>query len=139
VDSLRFSRTILPPPATLERIVASVAASGRQDILRRIAGRLTPVQRAAIDSLLLVGEGDSRSTLFQLKEYPPEACPAAILTYVERSFLLSSLGVGQIDLSGFSTPLVDHLSQLARKYDAQTLKRFASDASDPLTAVMPMA
>jgi TnpA family transposase len=134
VDSLRFSRTILPPPATLERIVSSVAASGRQDILRRIAGRLTPVQRAAIDDLLLVGEGDSRSTLFQLKEYPPEACPAAILTYVERSFLLSSLGVSQIDLSGFSTQLVDHLSQLARKYDAQALKRFASDSRHAMLA-----
>jgi hypothetical protein len=33
---LRFSKTILPPPSTLERIVSSVAASGREEILRRI-------------------------------------------------------------------------------------------------------
>lgn len=133
-DLLRFSRTILPPPSTLERIVSSVAASGRQEILRRISGRLTPAQREAIDGLLQVGESDGRSTLFQLKEYPPEASPASILTYVERSFLLSSLGVSQIDLSGFSTPLIDHLSQLARKYDAQTLKRFAADIRHAMLA-----
>ena len=70
-DLLRFSKTILPPPSTLERIVSSVAASGRQEILRQIAARLTPEQREAIDGLLQVGESDGRSTLFQLKEYPP--------------------------------------------------------------------
>jgi hypothetical protein len=133
-DWLRFAKTVLPPPATLARMVSSVAASGRQEILRRIAGRLTQAQRDAIDGLLQVGEGDSRSTLFQLKEYPPEATPAAILTYVERSFLLSSLGVSRIDLSGFSAPLIDHLSQLARKYDAQTLKRFAADIRHAMLA-----
>lgn len=133
-DLLRFSKTVLPPPATLERIVSSVAASGRQDLLRRIAGRLTEKQREAIDGLLQVGEGDGRSTLFQLKEYPPEASPAAILTYLERSSLLSALDVIQIDLSGFSTPLVDHLSQLTRKYDAQTLKRFSADIRHAMVA-----
>jgi len=133
-DLLRFSKIIPPPPSTLERIVSSVAASGRQEILRQIAGRLTPAQREAIDGLLHVDESNGRSSLFQLKEYPPEASPASILTYVERSFLLPSLGVSQIDLAGFSTPLIDHLSQLARKYDAQTLKRFAADIRHAMLA-----
>ena len=43
-------------------------AAARREILRRLAGRLTQAQREAIDGLLQVGEGDSRSTLFQLKE-----------------------------------------------------------------------
>lgn len=66
-----------------------------------MAGPLTPAQREAIDGLVLVGESDSRSTLFQLKAAPPGARPAEILNYIERSFLMSSLGVSQIGLSGF--------------------------------------
>src|SRR5664279_4069925 len=42
--------------------------------------------------------------------------------------------MSQIDLSGFSTQLVDHLSPLARKYDAQALKRFASDSRHAMLA-----
>lgn len=62
------------------------------------------------------------------KEYPPEASPAAILDYVERHRFLQKAGVGGIELAGIPGAVIDHLAQLARKYDAQALKRFAPAA-----------
>lgn len=124
-DFLRFWKIVLPSPSTLGRLAAAVGATGRQEILDRIAARLTEPIAEAIDNLLTVEEGAGRSPLFDFKEYPPEATPAMILSYVERCFLLESIGVSQIDLGGFSSPLVEHLSQLARKYDVQALKRFS--------------
>lgn len=66
-DLLRLWNTVLPQPATLERIVASIAATGRQQLLDEIAARLGTPLREAIDKLLQVGEGDRRSALFQFK------------------------------------------------------------------------
>jgi hypothetical protein len=70
---LRHVGVILPAPTTLERIVASSTSRIRQDVIERIADRLTPEVRSAIDTLVQVAEGDRRSELFQFKQYPPEA------------------------------------------------------------------
>jgi hypothetical protein len=94
-------------------------------MLDRIAARLSEPIGEAMDKLLTVEEGAGRSPLFDFKEYPPEATPATILSYLDRCFLLESIGVSQIDLTGFTSLLVEHLSQLARKYDVQALKRFS--------------
>jgi hypothetical protein len=58
-------------------------------------------------------------------QYPPEATSESILAYIERHQLLRSRRLHEIDLSGFHPHLLLHLYQLARKYDAQALKRFA--------------
>src|SRR5262245_18868111 len=44
-------KIVLPAPMTLERIVASVTSRSRQDVIERIADRLTPQVRSAIDTL----------------------------------------------------------------------------------------
>lgn len=133
-DFLRFWKIIVPAPSTLGRLAAAVGATGRQEILERIAARITEPICEAIDKLLVVEAGAGRSPLFEFKEYPPEATPAAILSYIERCSLLESIGVGQIDLGGFSFPLVEHLSQLARKYDVQALRRFSPGARRAMLA-----
>ena len=124
-ELLRAWKVVLPAPTTLERIVASVTSRGRHEVVEGIAGRLTPAMRHAIDDLVQVPDGDRRSSLFQLKQYPPEANAAALLTHLERWDRLRSLGVGQIDLTDVSPVLVQELAQLARRYDADDLKRFA--------------
>jgi len=124
-DFLRFWKIILPSPSTLGRLAAAVGSTGRQEILDRIAARLTEPIAEAIDNLLTLEEGAGHSPLFDFKAYPPEATPALILSYLERCSRLESIGVSQIDLGGFSSPLIEHLSQLARKYDVQALKRFS--------------
>ena len=131
---LRSWKIILPAPTTLERIVASIASRSRQDVIERIADRLTPEVRTAIDTLVQVAEGDRRSELFQFKQYPPEANAVAILTHLDRLNRLRSLGVGQIDLTGIGTALVQELAQLTRRYDADDLKRFAPSKRYALVA-----
>ena len=123
-DVLRFWRVIPPAASTLNRLVASIAATGRQEIFDRIAARVSQANRRALDQLLQIGEGDSQSPLAQFKEYPPEATGESILAYLERHHLLPSPSLQEIDLSGFHPHLIHHLYQLARKYDAQALKRF---------------
>jgi hypothetical protein len=124
-ELLRAWKVVLPAPMTLERIVASVTSRGRHEVVASVAGRLTPEMRHALDDLIQVPEGDRRSSLFTLKQYPPEANAAAILNHLERWDRLRSLGVGRIDLTGASPVLVQELAQMARRYDADDLKRFA--------------
>ena len=124
-DVLRFWRVIPPAASTLNRLVASIAATGRQEIFDRIATRLSEVQRQALNRIVEIGDGDYQSPLAQYREYPPEATSESILAYIERHRLLRTLGLQEIDLRGFHPHLVFHLFQLARKYDAQAMKRFA--------------
>lgn len=124
-DVLRFWRVIPPAASTLQRLVASIAATGRQEIFDRIAARLNQPERRALDQLLQVSADDHQSPLAQFREYPPEATGESILTWIERHRLLRSPGLQEINLGGFHPHLVFHLHQLARKYDAQALKRFA--------------
>ncbi|MCZ6489269.1 MAG: Tn3 family transposase, partial [Acidobacteria bacterium] len=133
-EALLFWKVLLPPQSTLGRLVASVAATGRQEILERIAARISDPARKAFDELLKVAPGERRSSLFLFKQYPPEAKPASILDYLERYQLLQSAGVSQIDLSGILLPVIDHLSQLTRKYDVQALKRFAPETRHAMLA-----
>ncbi len=124
-DVLRSWRILLPAPSTIERIVASVSARARHGLFDEVFGRVTPELRRAIDQLLEAPDGDRKSPLFLLKEYPPEASAGAINRFIERYHFLRSIGVGEIDLSGVPSTQVGSLSALARRYDAHSLKRFA--------------
>ncbi len=125
-DALRLWRIVAPARSTLERLAASIAATGRQEILERIAARIPESSRQSLDALLEVAEGERQSGLQAFKEYPPEASPSAILDYIERYYRLQAAGVSAIDLAAIPPPVVDHLGQLARKYDAQALRRFGA-------------
>lgn len=125
-DALRLWRIVAPARSTLERLATSIAVTGRQEILERITARIPDSSRQSLDALLEVAEGERQSGLMAFKEYPPEASPAAILDYVERYYRLQGAGVSAIDLAGIAPPVVDHLGQLAHKYNAQALKRFAA-------------
>ncbi|HMF34998.1 MAG TPA: hypothetical protein VKF17_00095 [Isosphaeraceae bacterium] len=114
--------------------VASSRSRSRQEVIERIADRLTPEVQSAIDTLVQVPEADRRSELFQLKQYLPEANAAAILAHLDRVKRLRSLGVGHIDLTGIGTVLVQELAQLTRRYDADDLKRLASSKRYALVA-----
>jgi Domain of unknown function (DUF4158) len=131
---LRSWKIVLPVPTTLERIVASVTSRSRQDVIERIAGRLTPEIRDVIDALVQVPEGGCRSELFEFKRYPPEANAAALLGHLDKLDRLRSLGVGRIDLTGIGPILVQELAQLTRRYDADDLKRFAPSKRYALVA-----
>lgn len=127
VDALRFWRIVAPAVSSLERLAASVAATGREEMFDRIASRLDETTRRSLEQMLEVAPGERRSALFRFKEYPPEASPASLLDYLDRRHTLEASGVTRIDLSGIPLSVVEHLAQLARRYDAQALKRFVPD------------
>ena len=124
-ETLRLWNVVLPARSTLERLVASQAARAQEEIFQRLSAHLSPECRADLDSLLDVGEDHPRSTLLQLKEYPPEATAATILSYLDQYTLLRSLRIGRFEVSGLSRELALQLAALVKRYDAWTLKRFA--------------
>jgi hypothetical protein len=125
-DQLRAWRVVLPIHSTIERLVASVAAGAQQQIFERIIRELPLELKQEIDELLEAPDGDNRSKLFQLKEYPPQASAPAILKYIARYRLLEGIVGNRITLGRIDPRLVDYLAQLAKRYDAHALKRFTS-------------
>ena len=113
--------------ATVERIAASIAAVGREEMFGRIASRLDESARQTLERVLEVQRGQSRSLLFRFRESPPEATPASLVDYLDRYRELSSLGVAGFDLSGTPPAVIEHLAQLTRRYDVQAVKRFAPE------------
>jgi hypothetical protein len=93
----------------------------------RVASRIDDSTRCSLEQMLEVAPGERRSSLFRFKEYPPEASPASLLDYLERHQTLTRSGVATIELSGIPPAVIEHLAQLARRYDAQALKRFSAD------------
>ena len=122
--ALRSWRVELPARSTLERLVGNCAARGEEATWQRIHERLTPEFCAAVDALLAVPEGDRRSALYQFKQYPPEARPVAIQSYLDRFERLRSIGAGNVDLMGLEGEVVEHFAELGRRYDVDDLKRF---------------
>jgi len=122
---LRSWRVVLPASSSLERLVASATAQAQQTVIVRIGELLSPAQCEELDALLKVSPGDYRSALLRLKEYPPEASAAAILSYVTRYRQVHDLVVDRIDLGMINPAVVRHLALLAKRYDVHALKRFA--------------
>jgi len=90
-DKLRGWRVMLPGASTLDRIVASVMAHTTADLFATVAGRLPETLRAGIDLLVEVPEGDARSSLFRLKDYPKSANAAVIKGDIVRLRLIEDL------------------------------------------------
>ena len=85
----------------------------------QIADTLPPAVCQALDELLTVTPDDSRSPLLRLKEYPPAASAAVLLTYISRYHLARDVVAGQIDLSRHPAQLVQQLVRVAKRYDVQ--------------------
>jgi len=133
-EQLRVWHIIPPASSTLERMVTSVAAYAQQEVFESIAQRLTPQTVQSIEELLQTKSGEQKSILFRLKEYPPEASAKAIRRYIDRFEQVNELVEGKIALGDINPELVQHLSALAKRYDAQSLRRFSSDKRNALIA-----
>ena len=100
-DKLRDWRVMLPATSTLERLVAAEVTHAATDLFEMVASRLPPALRDAIDLLVEVPEGDARSSLFRLKDYPKSANAAVIKGDIVRLHLIEELlgtGAGLDDL-----------------------------------------
>lgn len=124
-DLLRSWKVLLPSPSTLERLIDSACARAQDAVFERVERGLSPERKAALDALLDVPEGDQKSTLFRLREYPPGAKAPVIASYIRRYHLIRSVDRTSEDLAGVAPDLVRHLANLTKQYDVANLKRFA--------------
>jgi TnpA family transposase len=133
-ERLRAWKVMLPGASTLERIVTSVVAHTTADIFATISGRLPEPLRAAIELLVEVPEGDARSSLFRLKDYPKSANAAVINGDIVRLRLIEQLLETGAGLDDLDPEIIRQLGQLGRRYDAGDLRRFAKPKRDALVA-----
>ena len=133
-ERLRGWQVILPGTSTLERIVASVVAHTTADLFATIAGHLPEKLRTNIDLLVEVPEGDARSSLFRLKDYPKSANAAVIKGDIVRLRLIEDLIGAGAGLDDLHPRIIRQLGQLGRRYDAGDLRRFAKPKRDALVA-----
>src|SRR6202051_1474181 len=133
-ERLRGWQVMLPAVSTLERIVASVVAHTTADLFATISKRLPEQLRADIDLLIEVPEGDARSSLFRLKEFPKSANAAVIKADIVRLRLIEQLLDAGAGLDELDPQIIRQLGQLGRRYDAGDLRRFAKPKRDALVA-----
>ncbi len=133
-EKLRGWQVMLPGASTLDRIVNSVVAHTTADLFATIAGHLPEKLRADIDLLVEVPEGDARSSLFRLKDYPKSANAAVIKGDIVRLRLIEDLLGAGADLGDLDPRIIRQLGQLGRRYDAGDLRRFAKPKRDALVA-----
>jgi TnpA family transposase len=133
-DKLRDWRVMLPGTTTLERLVVAEVADATTNLYEMVTSRLPPSLRVAIDLLLEVPEGDARSSLFRLKDYPKSANAAVIKGDIVRLRLIEELLGTEAGLDDLDPRIVRQLGQLGRRYDAGDLRRFAKPKCYALVA-----
>jgi TnpA family transposase len=133
-DKLRDWHVMLPAASTLERLVTAEVTQATTQLYETVSIRLPPFLREAIDLLVEVPEGDARSSLFRLKDYPKSANAAVIKGDIVRLHLIEDLLGAGADLGDLDPRIVRQLGQLGRRYDAGDLRRFAKPKRDALIA-----
>ena len=104
------------------------------DLYGKISSQLPPALREAIDLLVEVPEGDARSSLFRLKDYPKSASAGAIKGDIVRLRLIEQLLEAGAGLDDLDPKIIRQLGQLGRSYDAGDLRRFAKPKRDAAAA-----
>ena len=133
-DKLRDWHVMLPAASTLERLVTAEVTQATTQLYETVSIRLPPSLREAIDLLVEVPEGDARSSLFRLKDYPKSANASVIKGDIVRLRLIEDLLGPGADLGDFDPQVIRQLGQLGRRYDAGDLRRFAKPKRDALVA-----
>jgi len=121
--TLRAWKVEAPARSTLDRLVRSASARSEEAVWSLLYSRMSPEFCASIDGLLAVT--DRKSTLFELKQYPPDAKPGPIRKYLERVELLRTIGARGLDFTGVDSATVIRLAGLVRRWDVDDLRRFA--------------
>lgn len=132
--ALRRWKVELPAMSTLHRMAGTTSAATERSTWQAVVDHLTVEQKAKIDELLQVRDGDRRSLLFELKQYPPAPTPATINDYLERYQVLSSFGCGRLNFSDLSADNAAHLAALVRRYNVWDLSRLSPNKRYALVA-----
>ena len=113
-DKLHAWRVMQPATITLERLIATEVTQATTSLFETVTARLPPSLRSAIDLLVEVPQGDARSSLFRLKDYPRSANAAVIKGDIVRLCLIEELLGTANRLDDLDPKIVRQLGQLGR-------------------------
>src|SRR5271166_3374643 len=133
-DKLREWHVMLPAVSTLERIAVAEVTYATANLFEAVTSRLPASLHASIDLLVEVPEGDVRSSLFRLKDYPKSANAVVIKSDIVRLRLIEELLGAGGELDELDPKIVRQLGELGRRYDAGDLRRFAKPKRVALVA-----
>jgi TnpA family transposase len=123
-ESLQSWKIIPPAQTTLKRIISSTSTQYENEVFEAFEKKMPEDLRREIALLLDIPNESRISELASLKQYPPEATAQTILKYIERYEKLRELRVHEINLGDFSVQKIIELSQVAKRHDVNTIKRF---------------
>lgn len=124
-NHLLDKRVLLPGPSVLERLIIHVCSDVHLQLFETVFQRLSPELRQAIDRLLMVPDGEQRSSFFRLKEYPPAPSISSIQSYLQRFQTATETGIDDFEIQVLTPAFLDYLFKQAKRYSATDLKRFA--------------
>ena len=103
-------KILLPGVTTLARLVAAVRERAKRRLWKQLAAR---VDRSTerLESLLVVPEGSSQSTLESLRRGPVRASGAGLVDAICRVEQIRELGVADFDLAGLPEAAVRRLAR----------------------------
>ena len=120
-------KILLPGVTVLARLVASVRDRAADRLWRRLAAAPTQIQRARLEGLLVVPDGERYSALERLRRAPTRVSAAGMAQALDRLVEVRSLGVGDLDLSNVPRGRVKALARHAAGVWAQTIARMAPE------------
>ena len=124
-NHLLAKRVLLPGPSVLERLIIHVCSDIHLQLFETVFRQLSPALRQAIDRLLLVPDGEQRSTFFHLKEYPPAPSISSIQSYLQRYQTVAETGIDEFEIQVVTPEFLDYFFKQAKRYNAMDIKRFA--------------
>jgi len=94
-------KVVLPGATVLARLIVKVRERSAGQLYRQLDARLSAVQKETLETFLTVLEGETRTSLDQLRDPPDRISTPALLTALERVKEIRTLGVGTLNLSSF--------------------------------------
>jgi hypothetical protein len=116
-------------------MVAAAVSGAQASVFDTITQLLTTGHRDAIDRLLMLAEGERRSTLYHLKQYPAEPTTAEICERLAQCHELLGLKLHEADWGKVRLEHVRQLAELAQRHDVWALRRF-KEKRYPLVACL---
>ena len=118
------NKIIAPGDTVIERTVINVCNRIHQETFESIYKKLSPELLKDIDSALRSDNQEQNTYFNQLKDYPPSAKVASINKFINRYNKLNDFNLDNIGDQFIDQQFVEHLFNMAKKYNARDLKRF---------------
>jgi len=119
------AKVLLPGPTVLARLVASVRGHAAARLWAALAAVPDSGQRARLEGLLVVPDGERSSTLDRLRRGPTSVTATGLLGALHRLEEIRALDVGGLDLSFVSPGRLEALARHATTAKAQAVARMS--------------